>query len=140
MTGFETGLQHRIKRLVHQISEQHQRLNALRSEAEAALERGAGPAAAVALQRFEAALTAHFELEQSRFFPALHGLSPGDAGGLEALEREHGGFLSELRRLETAVEGAQAAGARAGFTRLLDELREHEAREERLVAQISQGG
>jgi hypothetical protein len=138
MPGFDTGLQHRVKRLAHQIADQHRQLSVLRGEVETAFDRGAGREAAVALGRFEAALAAHFELEQSLLFPALHGLSPGDAGELEVLEREHAGWLAALRGLASAVEGAGASGSRAGFASLLDGLRDHEAREERIVARISE--
>jgi len=137
MREFDSGLQHRVKRLVQQIADQHRQLAALRGEIEAALERDARRDAGAALQHFEAALAAHFELEQSLFFPALHGLSPASASALESLEREHLDLLAELRALAGGVERSESGASRAAFARHLDALRDHELREERLVAQIS---
>lgn len=138
MPSFDTGLQHRVKRLVQQIADQHRHLMALRGEVDVTLERGTRRDAGSALARFETALAAHFELEQRSFFPALHGLSRSRSAELEALEREHEGFLAELRALAADVERVDATASRAVFERQLAALRDHEQREERLVAQIAE--
>jgi hypothetical protein len=140
MTSFDTGLQHRVKRLVQQIADQHRHLMALRGEIAAALERGAALDVGNAFQRFEVALAAHFELEQRSFFPALHGLARSRTPELEALEREHAGFLAGLRALAADVGRVDAGATRAAFERQLAALRDHELREERLVAQIAERG
>ena len=137
MSGFDIGLQHRVKRLVQQTSDQHRHLAALRREIEAAFERGALYEAGSALHRFEAALAAHFDLEQGFFFPALHGLSPSRSAELEALEREHAGFLAELRALGARIEKVSADASREALAQWVAHLRDHESREERLVGLIS---
>lgn len=137
MPANEIGLHHRVRRLAQQTAEQHRQLDALRKEVSAALERGSRDAGRQALERFTTALSAHFHLEQSVFFPALHGLSPAKKQELEALEREHAGFLSALQRVEAEIETAAADASGRAFLRCLAELRGHEQREERLVAEIS---
>ena len=137
MPDFDIGLQHRVKRLVQQTADQHRHLGALRREVDAAFEHGAVQDAANAMRRFEVALAAHFELEQGFFFPALHGLSPARSTELEALENEHAGFLGELRTLEARVEQVSAQASRDALAAWFVGLREHEDREERLVALIS---
>jgi hypothetical protein len=138
MPSLQIGLRHRVKRLAQQTAEQHRQLDALRREVSAALERGARADGRHALDRFTAALVAHFELEQSVFFPALHGLAPSRAHELEALEREHAGFLSALARTLAAIETAPADASGRAFLECLDGLRGHEQREERLVGEISE--
>ena len=137
MPAIQIGLRHRVKRVAQQIAEQHRQLDALRREGSAALERGARADGRHALERFSAALAAHFDLEQSVFFPALHGLAPSRTQELEAIEREHPGFLSELRRIEAEIETASADASGRAFLQVLSGLRDHEQREERLVGAIS---
>lgn len=137
MPDFDIGLQRRVKRLVQQTADQHRHLAALRREVDAAFERGALHDAVSAIKRFEVALAAHFELEQGFFFPALHGLSPARSFELEALELEHAGFLGQLRSLEAGIEKVSAQASRDALAHWFVGLREHETREERLVASIS---
>jgi hypothetical protein len=133
----QIGLRHRVKRLAQQTADQHRHLDTLRREVSGALERGARSDGRHALERFSAALTAHFELEQTVFFPALHGLSPSRTRELEALEREHAGFLSELERVLAGIETAPAEISGRAFQRFLTGLGSHEQREERLVGAIA---
>jgi hypothetical protein len=137
MPGFDTGLKHRVKRLAQQIADQHRHLSLLRREIDAALERGERDAAGDAFARFEAALLAHFDLEQGLFFPALHGLSPARSDGLEALEREHASLRAKLRSMAAGIEGEPLGPTRAALEQCLAALRDHETREEALVALIS---
>lgn len=137
MPAFDVGLQHRLRRLSQQIADQHRHLAGLRDEIEAALARGAASDARRELKRYETALAAHFELEQSLFFPALHGLSPAHASGLEALEREHAGLHADLRAIGAGVEERTPDASREPFKRWLARLRDHERREEILASEIS---
>jgi iron-sulfur cluster repair protein YtfE (RIC family) len=139
MPASQIGLRHRVRRLAQQTAEQHRHLDALRREVSAGFERGALTEARQALERFAAALAAHFELEQTVIFPALHGLSPSRTQELEALEREHADYLSELRRVLAGIESAPAEASGRAFQRFIDGLGGHERREERLVGEISDG-
>ncbi len=138
MPIFDTGLQLRVKRLVQQTLDQHRHLSALRREIEVALGRGALSDARSALDRFEVALAAHFDLEQGFFFPALHGLSPSRSADLEALEREHASLLADLRRLGERLDQVPAAASQEALAHWCAVLVDHEKREEGLVAAISE--
>jgi len=140
MPAVQIGLRHRVRRVSQQIAEQHRQLDTLRREVAAALERGALSDGVHALERFTAALAAHFDLEQTVFFPALHGLAPSRTHELEALEREHGVFLAELERIGWEIERAPAEASGRAFSRFLTDLGGHEQREERLVGAISDQG
>jgi hypothetical protein len=136
MSALQIGLRLRVKRLAQQIVEQHRHLDALRREVAAALEGGACADGRTALERFTAALAAHFELEQSVFFPALHGLSHARTQELEAVEAEHPRFLAALHRVAAEIETASADASERAFRECLIDLRDHEQREERLVGAI----
>ena len=137
MSALQIGLRLRVKRLAQQTGEQHRQLDALSREVSALLERGASADGRPILERFIAALSAHFELEQSVFFPALHGLSPARTQELEVLEAEHARFLDELHRVAAEVETASADASERAFQECLTDLRGHEQREERLVGEIT---
>ena len=75
MTEFEAGLHHRLRRVAQQTVDQHRLLAGLQREIERALGGDAPAQAHAALERYATALRAHFELEQTIVFPALHGLA-----------------------------------------------------------------
>jgi hypothetical protein len=140
MAEFEIGLQHRLKRVAQQTVEQHRQLAAIQRELVRALAGDAPAEARGALERYAAALRAHFELEQGVVFPALHGLAPERTPELDALEGEHALFLGELVELARQVAAAPSENARQSLARHLERLREHERREESLVAASSGQG
>jgi hypothetical protein len=140
MSGFEVGLQHRMKRLAQQTAEQHRQIAGLQRALDAALERGERSASRAAVERYAAALRAHFELEQSVFFPALHGLAPGRTGELDRLEQEHAAFLAELVQLGRDLGAQPLPGCREALLRHMDRMRDHERREEQLVTGVSEPG
>jgi hypothetical protein len=134
MAEFEVGLQRRLKRVAQQTVDQHRQLAGLQRELVRALAGDAPAEARGALERYTTALRAHFELEQAVVFPALHGLAPERTPELEALEGEHALFLGELVDLAQEVAAGPSESARQSLARHLERLREHELREERLVA------
>jgi hypothetical protein len=137
MPSDQIGLRHRISRLSEQVGRQHRHLEELRAEVAEAL-RCAAPAEACRwLEQFNAALVAHFELEQNIFFPALHGLDPSRKRELEALEREHVDLLADLASVLTGIGSEGWGDAALRFQSCLDRLRGHERIEERLVGAIS---
>ncbi len=137
MDAMQSGLRYRIKRAVRQMGEQHGRLRACFTEIRMALARGDASGSQEALERLRVALEAHFELEDDVFFPALHGLRPDCAEGLERLTREHVGFAEALRRLEKELERAGVDACERAFEAFVGSIAEHEAQEERLVGTIA---
>jgi len=128
--ALETGLRHRLRRALRRMESQHLHLRSLLGELDTALRDGAHAELPERLTRLRLALAAHFEVEDSVLFPALHGLSPHSQQDLEALSNEHGAFLDELLALASALDTARSAES---FSRLRASLAEHERREERLL-------
>lgn len=137
MAVVQPGLRYRIKRAIRQMGEQHAHLRACFTEIRMALARGDATGSRDALERLRLALDAHFELEDDVFFPALHGLRPDCADGLERLSREHVGFADALRRLAKELEDAGVDACERAFEAFVWSIAEHEAHEERLVGTIA---
>ena len=136
MDPMETGLRHRVKRAVRQMSDQHRNLRAIHGSIRGALERGGMQDVCAALDRLQCAMGAHFALEDEVFFPALHGLRPEFADSLEALSREHAGFGEALRKLGPDLEASGVESFRSGFEAYAEALAAHERREEQIVATL----
>jgi hypothetical protein len=127
--GLRSGLRLRLRRAEQRTREQHTRLRALLRDAEAAVR--TGEPHEERLRSLRDALAAHFELEESIAFPALHGLEPASGSELEELCSDHHAFLDELAKL---ADGAPDAARRV--LALGRALREHESREERTMARL----
>jgi len=138
MEWVEPGLRYRMRRALRQIGDQHRALGEIRGRLAAALASGDRREAASAFVRFRHALGAHFELEEGVFFPALHGLRPAEAAGLEALGREHGDLLAALQRIAPLLEAAPLERVGAEFEALRRALGAHEQREEGLVTRLAE--
>jgi hypothetical protein len=137
MDAMQPGLRYRIRRAIRQMGEQHAHLRACFTEIRMALARGDTSGCQDALERLRSVLEAHFELEDDVFFPALHGLRPDCAEGLERLSREHVGFADALRRLAKDLEDAGVDACERAFEAFAGSIAEHEAHEERLVGSIA---
>lgn len=136
MNPAEPGLRMRLRRVLRQIEAQHRHLRPI---FEALVEaRGSGSPGAVrtAFDHYREAIDAHFELEEQFFFPALHGLVRDARDDLEALTSDHERFLGEL----TSMADALQSGAGERFEEILaaftERLRDHEVREEKIVASL----
>lgn len=132
--GLETGLRHRLRRVVRQMREQHGHFKPLAEALRRAAAAGAAPALVSALAHYGEALVAHFSLESEMFFPALHGLHPERRPELEALEQEHEELLAALHEIEA---GAQHPGA-CSLDAFFEALRAHERREESLALELAE--
>jgi hemerythrin-like domain-containing protein len=130
----ETGLRHRLKRVVRQMSDQHRHLRVIHAElADALSGRESASEAQERFAHYREAVEAHFALESDTFFPAVHGLRADLGTSLEALDRAH----DELREMLSRLEGRVQAGSTQESARALADfagvLRDHEAIEEELL-------
>jgi hemerythrin len=136
MDPMETGLRHRVKRAVRQMSEQHRNIRAIHGSIRGALERGGVQDVRAALDRLQSAMEAHFALEDEVFFPALHGLRPQFGESLETLSREHVGFSETLRKLGADLEASGVETFQSAFEAYSEILAAHERREEQIVTTL----
>jgi iron-sulfur cluster repair protein YtfE (RIC family) len=122
-------------RLAHEgrrIAGQHEALAALEAATRRAFERGDDREVGEAARGFEAALAAHFDLEEQVHFPALHGHEPALGPKLEQLVREHAEFREALAALRRSAESGDRPAVAAAFDQVVARLRDHEVVEESL--------
>jgi hypothetical protein len=137
MNSMETGLRHRLRRAVRQIATQHEHLrSAHQAVADAAAAGDMGELAA-SVDRLSGAVEAHFSLEESVFFPAIHGLHPQSVSELEALMDDHHTYRADLDRLRHALANQLLGEFVEGYRAFAKATGEHEVREERLLASLS---
>ena len=125
-----------LQRIARQIDDQHRHLQRFQEEL---LEARDDAAAATACRRYAEALSGHFDLEERRFFPALHGYEPTTSPDLLRLHDDH----SRLRdALDALQQEANAGGPfpRAALTDLLKQLQEHEQTEVALWSSLRARG
>ncbi len=134
----DRGLHYRMRRALRQIADQHRQLGQIEAHLEAAVACGDRAALRDAFVRYRHAIGAHFELEEGVFFPALHGLDPGQEAPLEALGHDHLHMLAELQRATPLLEAAGLDGFGAAFAAFRAGLAAHEGREEGLVARLTE--
>ena len=127
--GLRTGLRHRLRRAMQRTEAQHRHLRSLLCAAEDAARAGAPSEAPVS--RLRESLRAHFELEEGIAFPALHGLEPAAQPELVRLIAEHHRVLEELAGLLAGEPDTASRLLRLGVA-----LRDHEQREENLIARL----
>lgn len=139
MNQDEPGLQLRVRRLLRQMVAQHRHLKPIYQALGHALAQGADEARS-AFEGYREAIDAHFSLEDDFFFPALHGLRPERASDLEALVREHRGFLADVGRIGEAVRAGDLERAGKALEAFSAALAAHESREEELVSAFRERG
>ncbi len=138
MSGLrQEGLTLRMGREASRISSQHRQLDEHCDVVRAALARGDAHTARRAFERFLDALEAHLSLEETLYFPALHGLAPVLGAELAELVRQHDGVRASMDGVRSQLAGELASEARLDAA--VAELRAHEQREEELIDRIRRG-
>ena len=132
----QPGLRKRIVRDVRRIEAQHRQLQSFHAKLAEAIEAGSPAEARSALLLFSDALAAHFTLENSRYFPALHGLLPELESELTTLVREHEIFRGQIEQLRRLLEGSHLNESGFRLAQLADGLASHEKREEQLLESL----
>jgi len=125
MENSQQGLRHRLRRIARQIDDQHRHLQDYQDALRAATAANSADAASTACARYQSALIAHFDLEESFFFPALHGYAPSQETTLVELEQAHVALLQELAQLTERIS-TRADGVEEALERFLGHLRSHE--------------
>jgi hypothetical protein len=133
----QPGLTKRMGSESLRISSQHRQLDSFYSLVMDSLEEGDRKRAPAAFQRFFDALDSHITLEDSIYFPALHGLRPEFALELADLVREHADLRADLREIEKLIQDDDLRGSADRLDALGVALAAHEGREELLLARIT---
>jgi len=132
--------EHRLRRAARKIAEQHRDLSRLEAQLRQVIAAGDPEPVERALVRFEAALGAHFDLEEGAYYPVHEQLDAAEAARLRELTDDHGRLRAEAAQLFDILK---ADGLRA-FSRAVStfshDLAQHEAREEQLMEGIHASG
>ena len=132
----DSGARARLSRGLHTIEGQHRKLREVQEELDRALAKGHGSQAAMWLNRLEASLTAHFEVEESLVFPVVSELDAASATSVGQLTQEHGVVLEKLQILSSA----SVESLRADLPLLRELLAAHESLEEDVVLRVLGNG
>jgi len=118
--------------------QEHSELDALVAVVVEALGRGALAPASGSLEDLADALEAHFETEESAYFPLVERVSPEHRSALDAARLGHRKIRERLEDLRALVENGNVRAARVALGILLERFRLHELEEAKLIARLEQ--
>jgi iron-sulfur cluster repair protein YtfE (RIC family) len=121
------------------ISSQHRQLDTLFRFVAEAVDRRTRAAARAAFARFHDALDAHLSLEESFYFPALHGLHADLTASLTGFVEDHRQIRQEAEACERALVETELPSCADALGRLAETISEHEAREEEALRLVAPG-
>jgi hypothetical protein len=133
----EPGASLRMRLESRRISSQHRQLDTLFGFVADAVDRRTRAAARAAFTRFQDALDAHLALEESFYFPALHGLHASLAASLTGFVEDHHQIRSQAEACERALVETELPSCADALGRLAETISEHEAREEEALRRIA---
>jgi len=133
MRQTDAVLQLRVRRARRQIKNQHAHLHTLYESLAGAIGRADVGTVREIGEQLLAALEAHFSLEDSVFFPAVHSLHPECRRDLNALIRDHERYRIQLTGMLGGLGSNGLDAFAAGYRELTAAVADHERREERLI-------
>jgi hemerythrin-like domain-containing protein len=133
----QPGLRKRMKSEVRRLSSQHRQLDDFFDMLVEALARDSLEGARAAFLRFRDALEAHVTLEDTVFFPAVHGLQPDLGDDLAELVAEHREFREQLEQLYEWIARGMREPFEEGIYALASRISDHELREEALLSRLT---
>jgi hypothetical protein len=113
-----------------QVAAEHRQLDTLFAAARAALDGDEEGAALETLGRLQSRLEAHFEQEDSLYYPTLWTLRPDQKAALLEFVGAHGYFRARLRELLERVQEGSASEAQSLLEEIAGRFAHHEAGEE----------
>ncbi len=116
--------------------QEHSELDRLVRAVEARMGRGSLARTSQALEELEAVLDAHFTVEERVYFPLIEKLSPERHTSIQAAREGHLGISELLDELRDLVECGELAAARRALANLLDQFRDHEIHEAKLIGDL----
>ena len=121
---------------MHRWWQEHSELDALVALVVEALERGSIASAGESLDDLATALEAHFELEETAYFPLVERISPDQRPAVDAARLGHRKIRERLEDLLALVAAGDLRAARAALDVLLERFHTHEAEEGKLIARL----
>jgi transposase len=134
----DRGLRHRLQRAARRVADQHQSINDLYKSLSDGLAESPKSEVRREFDRYRLALTAHFELEEGVFFPAVHGADASQHALIRQLIAIHSRMRAELVHLADSIESLPSdefSRRLVGFATILSS---HERQEEMLLTHVSE--
>jgi hypothetical protein len=120
------------------IAAEHRHLSSLFAETRTALEKeDDGHRAKAALARLQDGMEAHFQREESLYYPTIWTLRPDLRGSLAGLVETHPQFRERLDAIAAALEVASFAEAGRHLEELVGLFSDHERAEELLLQSLA---
>jgi hemerythrin len=116
---------------------EHRHLASLFGELRAALDQGhGGQTAQAAVERLQEGMEAHFQREESLYYPTIWTLRPDLKGPLTGLVETHPQFRERMGACAEALATARQAEANRSLEELADLFSDHERAEELLLQSL----
>ena len=115
----------------HGITDEHRWLGTLFEEAREAFK--SGNEAMAVFARLREALEAHFDQEDTLYFPAIRALRPAHKRDLEDFVAAHERFRDIFQQLCERLEASRLDQAKRGFEEFSEAYAQHEAGEELML-------
>jgi hemerythrin-like domain-containing protein len=118
------------------VHSQHTQLTALLADLLASFDSSTDQMIRSAFEHFADATHAHMRVEETMYFPALHGLLPELDGELTALTEEHRELRRSIDDIREKLIAHDAARARSDLAQLASRSKRHEEIEEELMRRV----
>ena len=131
----DRGLRHRLRRVARRAADQHRSIEeCYRALGEAIGERTKSDVRA-AFGRYRHAITAHFDLEEQVFFPAVRGADTSQNAPIRELVAAHSRLVVELAHMADSIESLTSDDFSRRLVGFATMLASHEHREDALLTQ-----
>jgi len=132
----DRGLKLRMASEARRVHSQHQQIAILIADLHVTFEKGTIRAIRSAFEHFADAFDAHMRVEETLYFPALHGLMPEVDPELIALSDEHRALRSAVEEIRGELASRAVGTAKSLLDALAAECNRHEAVEESLIERV----
>jgi len=140
LSAVDRGIRFRMGRVARIMSDEHRNLEAMRAALCKAIGDRSGRRTRDAFNRYRAAISVHFALEEEVLFPEIGCANPDEKPEIERLVQAHDRLLEELVEMSEQLESL----AGADFSRRIDShvtiFSLCESSEEALVSRVATAG
>ncbi len=134
----DRGLRHRLKRAARRVADQHHAIADLYQALSEELTERPKSELRAGFDRYRLALTAHFDLEEQIFFPAVRGADASQSAQIRKLVESHSKMRIELAHLGDSIDSLAADGFSRRLIGFATILASHERQEEMLLTGVIQ--
>lgn len=116
--------------------EEHSEIDAMVADLSRMLAGGSLDRTLESFSKFRETVGAHFDAEETIYFPLIERLSAEEADSVRAATRGHDRIRASMDRMYEVLSDGDRQGARALLVELLDAFRVHETHEDALIDRL----